>query len=150
MSIAHGSQKDYKKVLRKKNNLYKDWLCDHTKDSKMSIYNDYRKMLQKLKHACKLRYYNDKCCEFKNDSKKLWSLINKINGKLSDKSTIIDKIYIDNLIMTDTKQISNDFAKFFSSVGPKFARHHEAGVSCIFKHQVTDVFLVFPQSSRSN
>ena len=114
--------KGFKKSMTRKNKLYRDWIHDKTNDTKLIKYKEYKNMLQKLIRLSKVNYFNGKCYEYKNDSKKLWNLINKINGKLNDKSTIINQITIDNLLITNKQEIANKFAEFFSSVGPSFAR----------------------------
>ena len=48
-------------------------------------------------------------------------MINKINGKINDKSCVIDHLKIDNIKHHTGKEISNQFAKYFSSVGKNFA-----------------------------
>ena len=40
-------------------------------------YKDYTNVLQKLKRVAKKSHYYSKCEEFKNNSKKMWNLINK-------------------------------------------------------------------------
>ena len=114
--------KGLKKSMTRKNKLYKDWIHDKTNDNKLNKYKEYKNMLQKLARLSKVNYFNGKCYEYKNDSKKLWNLINQINGKLSDKSTIINQIMVDNLLITNKKKMANKFAEFFSSVGPSFAK----------------------------
>ena len=61
------------------------------------------------------------CAVFKSQTKKLWGLINKISGKKSDKSTLIEYLRIDNVKEYGAKKISNSFAKYFAQVGKKFA-----------------------------
>ena len=51
----------------------------------------------------------------------MWDMINKINGKIKDKSCVIDHLKIDNIKLHTGKEISNQFAKYFSSVGKNFA-----------------------------
>ena len=51
----------------------------------------------------------------------MWEIINKINGKIKDKSCVIDYLKIDNIKHHTGKEISNQFAKYFSSVGKNFA-----------------------------
>ena len=48
-------------------------------------------------------------------------MINKINGKCSDKTCIIDKLSVNNIKYTKGKDIANTFAKYFSTVGKDFA-----------------------------
>ena len=51
----------------------------------------------------------------------MWDMINKINGKIKDKSCVIDHLQIENIKLHKGKEISNQFAKYFSNVGKNFA-----------------------------
>ena len=51
----------------------------------------------------------------------MWDMINKINGKIKDKSCVIDHLKIENIKLYKGKEISNQFAKYFSNVGKNFA-----------------------------
>ena len=51
----------------------------------------------------------------------MWELINKINGKSNDKTCIIDKLTIDNIKYTQGREIANNFAKYFSTIGKELA-----------------------------
>ena len=57
----------------------------------------------------------------KKNGKKMWDMINKINGKIKDKSCVIDHLKIENIKLHKGKEISNQFAKYFSNVGKNFA-----------------------------
>ena len=50
----------------------------------------------------------------------MWEMINKINGKVHDKTCMIDYLKIDNIKYTKSKDITNQFAKYFSPVGKQF------------------------------
>ena len=65
----------------------------------------------------KKQFYTDQCTKFKGNTKKLWQTINSVAGKQNDKSGIIDCITVDNIDFYEGKQISNEFGKFFSTVG---------------------------------
>ena len=56
-----------------------------------------------------------------NNSKKMWNLINKINGKKTDKTCRIEKLNIDSKEYFDGKTNSIEFAKYFSSGDDKHA-----------------------------
>ena len=56
----------------------------------------------------------------------MWELINKINGKLKDKTCIVDYLRIDKVDYFKGKDIANHFAKYFSSVGKEFALKTES------------------------
>ena len=57
----------------------------------------------------------------KNNTKKLWQLINGIINKTSHKLHVIEKINKDGTSLTNTQEISNEFGRYFSSIGKKFA-----------------------------
>ena len=84
-------------------------------------YKQYRSALQKIKRKAKRDFYINQCIKFKNDSKRLWRTINNVTKGHNDKSTIIDCIKIDNIQVSDNKQISNEFGKYFSTIGERVA-----------------------------
>ena len=51
----------------------------------------------------------------------MWDMINKLNGKIKDKSCVIDHLKIDNIKHYTGKEISNQIVKYFSSEGKHFA-----------------------------
>ena len=51
----------------------------------------------------------------------MWEMLNKINGKINDKTCVIDHLKVNNIKYFPGKDISNQFAKYFSSVGKNFA-----------------------------
>ena len=83
-------------------------------------YKRYRSVLQKCKRSAKQQYYKDKCTELTNNTKKLWQLINGIINKTSQKLHVIEKINKDGTSLINTQEISNEFGRYFSSIGKKF------------------------------
>ena len=65
----------------------------------------------------RIDYYKNKCLEFRNNSKKLWDMINKISGKNNDKTSIIDYIKVDNIEYYDRVGITNNLCKYFANIG---------------------------------
>ena len=61
----------------------------------------------------------------------MWEMINKINGKVNDKSSAIDYLKIKNIDYHKGKDITNEFARHFSSVGKKFALKTEPPVNTL-------------------
>ena len=110
--------KGFRQSLLKSKRLYTKSL---TNPSIALEYKTYMSILRKCKRKLKLTYYQSKCLEFKNNGKKMWELINKINGKNNDKTCIIDKVTINNIKYTQGRDIANNFAKYFSTVGRDFA-----------------------------
>ena len=110
--------KGLKISLIKSKKLYERALIDPTVWSK---YKEFMAILRKCKRKLKLNYYQNKCNEFRKNGKKMWNLINKINGKINDKTCIIDYLQVNNIKYLMGKDISNQFGKYFSSVGKEFA-----------------------------
>ena len=61
-----------------------------------------------IKRACKIQYFQSKCHQYKNNTKKLWELINKSIGKTSNKNYIIDRIKVGNIEYAEPKDIANE------------------------------------------
>ena len=100
--------------------LYREFLvkCDDTNDAR---YKTYKYALRNIIHRAKMRYYNDKCVKVKGNMKNLWFIINKAIGKHSDKSTIIDQLKVDNIMISGPKIIANEMAKYFANIGKLYA-----------------------------
>ena len=84
-------------------------------------YKAYKSVLQKTKRNCKKDYYNNKCTQFKSDTKRLWKIINSATKGQNDKSCVIDSITIENIKITESKQIASEFGKYFATIGLKTA-----------------------------
>ena len=67
-------------------------------------------------------YYHDLCKKLKNNTKKLWEILNQTIGKTNDKTCILDKLRVGNVTIDNPVTISDEFATYFENVGPKFAR----------------------------
>ena len=61
-----------------------------------------------------MSYYSDKCIDFKNNTKNLWNVINKLTGKIINKHDIIDSLSIDHKIVKEQLKIANEFGEYFS------------------------------------
>ena len=75
------------------------------------------------------QFLHNKCTEYRQNSRKLWQLINRIIGKESNKQNTIESPKIDNLIKYDSKSITNSFNDFFASVGSNLAKQQECSPS---------------------
>ena len=84
-------------------------------------YKAYNVMLCKIIRRTKNAFYQSKCIEYKTHTRKLWHLINDISGKVNNKSGIIDCLKINDVREYNAKKICDSFAKYFSTVGKKFA-----------------------------
>ena len=109
-----------RKCLHKQRTFYQAML----KSGKMEAsekYKCYRNTLKKLIRHSKSQYFLAKCTEFKNNSKKLWGLINQTISKSHNKLDSIDKIKVDNLYKSNAKSITSAFCNHFSKVGKSYA-----------------------------
>ena len=108
------------KCLKRQHHLYQQTL--RKKDTELiEKYRNYRKTLKKIIRYCKSQYYLDRCMEFKNNSKKLWAMINKVISKSNHKSDSIDKIKVGSTYKTDPKSITTSFCNHFANVGKNYA-----------------------------
>ena len=104
---------------KKQLQLYKNFLTSRNEYDKVK-YIDYRNILNRLKCFSKMSYFVKKCTEFKNNSKKLWSMINNIVGKTNDKKGVIEKLYVNNIETSNAEAIVNHFGEHFAGVGKQF------------------------------
>ena len=106
--------------LKKQQRLYKHLLEVKSVEAKRK-YTNYRNLLKKLIRDSKHKYLHDKCTEYRQDSRKLWTLINRIIGKENNKTHVIDSIKSANIPRTDPYSITNTFNDFFSTIGKTYA-----------------------------
>ena len=84
-------------------------------------YRRYRNLLKSTIRKSKQVYLHDKCVEFRQDSRKLWKLVNKIIGKNNNKTETIDSLRVDNILKHDPDSITNGLCTFFSNIGETYA-----------------------------
>ena len=87
----------------------------------INTYKIYRNALNRVKRASKVDYYHKECLNNKNNSKKLWQIINKISGKTVNKQNVISCLSVEKIKITESKLICQEFAKHFSTVGANYA-----------------------------
>ena len=102
-------------------NLYKKTLSTGCDDSMCKTYIMYRNCFNRVKRTCKMQYFQGKCNQYKNNTKKLWELINKSIGKTSNKNCVIDKIKVGNVEHVEPVEIANDLCKYYSNIGESLA-----------------------------
>ena len=110
-----------KRCIDKNKRLYSNTLKSTKAEHEITTYQEYNKCLKRSIRAAKRLYHCSKCKEYKNNTKKLWKVVNEIIGKSNDKSCSIDYLCIDGIKEYSAKKISDHFAKYFSSVGKNFA-----------------------------
>ena len=104
-SVQPWMSKGLLKCLTKQKKLY----CKASKLPKehetVKEYKKYRLLLQKIIRKAKMSYYSDKCVDFKNNTKKLWNVINKLTGKTVNKHNIIDSLSIDQKLLRNSSKL---------------------------------------------
>ena len=120
--------KGIEKCINKQKQLYKKSIKKGATDTDQKKYKEYRKLLQKLKRKTKMGYYQQKCKEYRNETKKLWSVINNIIGKRRNRDTMIESLKIGNVLTHDAKLITETFCNFFANVGKEYANQIPKGI----------------------
>ena len=116
------------KSLTKQKRLYKEMLTTKTEQAKKK-YTDYRNTLKKLLRHSRIKFIRDKCEEYKQNSRKLWELINRIVGKENNKKHVIDSIKIQEKNIYDPKGITSELCNFFANIGEKYATNIPTDIS---------------------
>ena len=73
-------------------NYYKTVLMPNCLVADHEKYKLYRNKYNSLEGQTHIKYYSDKCIEYKNNTCKLWRIITSIAGTLNDKTSCIDHI----------------------------------------------------------
>ena len=58
---------------------------------------------------------------YKNNTRKLWEIINQSIGKMPNKSCVISSLRVENVMVTDPKDIANELCNHYSKVGGKLS-----------------------------
>ena len=109
---CHKKQQLYRKTL-KQTSTYQD----HIK------YKTYRNKLKQILRRAKEDFYRNKCIEYRQNTSRLWKMINKLTNKTNDKTDIIEYLRVGNQDYYEHKIIAEEFAKHFSYVGKQYAGH---------------------------
>ena len=120
-----------KRSIDKSKRLYYKTLKNCENEVAKGNYLAYKRTLKKALVTAKREFHQDKCLEFQNNTKKLWQLINRVSGKMNDKSSSIDCLSINGIKEYRGEQISNTLAKYFANVGETFANKVSASTRSI-------------------
>jgi hypothetical protein len=100
---------------RRKNKLYKIQIVRPTYDNVM-YFKRYRNIYNSLLRKSKKLFYEEAMQKFKSKPKKIWEILNSVNGK-SKNSSKIDEICINNSILNDDKDMAQAFNNYFCNIG---------------------------------
>ena len=76
------------KCYKKQHQLYKITLRQFRSDLEKQRYKTYRNKLKQIQRKAKEDYYKAKCIEYRNNTSRLWKMINKMTNKINDKTDI--------------------------------------------------------------
>ena len=110
-----------KSSSQKLKKLYKSYLKPCSTIEACETYILYRYCLNKVKRRCKIEYYKNSCESYKNNTKKLWEIMNLSIGKTNNKTCVIETIRTENLILTDPVSIANELCKHYSGIGKRLS-----------------------------
>ena len=88
--------------------LYKRSFLKNATENYMVNYKNYRNCLNIVKRIVKVSYYQNLCVSLENNTKKLWKLINHTIGKNVNKSCILKKLKIRNIVYDSPNGIANE------------------------------------------
>ena len=114
MALKKRKQRLYKKVLKSGNKKHE------------TEYKNYKNLFEAIKKRSKKNHFSKLIINFKNNIKKTWEIIKDSigNGKCNNQN-FPKKIIADNIAITYETQIAENFNKFFTETGPKFAKEIE-------------------------
>ena len=108
-------------ATRKNRKLYKKTLHRNHLEEDVIAYKKHRNLLNRLRRTARQQYYNNKSLEYKNNTKKLWALINQTIKKCKNGGSIIPYITVDGIQTYNPNKISNTFGKFYATMGEQLA-----------------------------
>ena len=113
--------KGIEKSMKKQKQLYIRHISKNATENDHKKYKEYRGMLQRIKRNAKITHYQKKCIDFKNETKKLWEIINTMIGRTRSKESTIESLRINNLLTYDANKLTDTFCNFFANVGKEYA-----------------------------
>ena len=102
--------------LKKKKKLFSKKLSKPT-EANIITYKTHNAAHKKLRRKTKQFYYKNILEESKQDIKKTWTILNKLLGKISDKSGFPNNFIINDKSENNRQIAANAFNNFFSKIG---------------------------------
>ena len=109
------------KSSKRKQKLYNKFLKNKSIINEQN-YKSYKGLFEKVKKTSKQRHYSSILERYKNDIKRKWDVMKEIIGKSKIKTECLPKSLIVNQVkITDQKEIADNFNKYYSNVGKNLA-----------------------------
>ena len=117
--------------IRRKRRLYKIYFLEGNQEQKR-FYKKYQNKLIKVKHLAKKFFYEEQFTLNKGNPRKTWDLINSAltATKQKRKKSAIDRLVLDNKVISDSNGITETFNRHFASIGKKLASQVSSPNSC--------------------
>jgi len=103
-----------------KNRLYRKWLKSQSPEDKQR-YKSYLKVYKQLLKKAETLYYKEHFDTRVNSVKQLWTNINHLLISNIKQKTHIQKLTVNNKVITNPRDISNSLNNYFCSVGESLA-----------------------------
>ena len=112
--------KGLKKSSKRKQKLYAKFLKKRNEKTEKD-YLDYKKLFESLKKRSKKMHYSNLILKYKNNIKKTWQVIKEALGKEKSSQNLPKTVLVNELSVTQSTSIAENFNKFFTEIGPKLA-----------------------------
>ena len=136
--------KGIKAAGKKNRRLYKKTLKSDCAEQDIIIYKAHRNMLNRLWRTTMMEYYNSKCTEYRQNTKKLWSLINQTIKKCKNGRSTIPYICVNGLQTYNSSEIDNTSGRYYASLGNNLASTITPG-----KHEINHYLNLIPKTDQS-
>ena len=114
--------KGLKKSSKRKQKLYEKCLKKRNEKTEKD-YLDYKKLFESLKKRSKKMHYSNLILKFKDNIKKTWQVIKEALGKEKSSQSLPKTVLVNELSVTQSTSIAENFNKFFTEIGPKLAKN---------------------------
>ena len=128
-----------KSDIKKKNELYRKFTEKNTESSKQCWKEANYKVTEDIRKA-QTQYYRSLLLDHSNNTQKLWKNFGKIL-KNSRSRTKINKIKVNNKIVTDPLQVTKEFNDFFTNIGSNLANNFDNQHSDTFREYLNNPVL---------
>ena len=135
------------KSSNKLNKLYVNSIKSPPNSPMKKKYKAYRNAFNKLKRKAKFDYFNGIIVKAKNDSAKLWKILNKMITSKRNKMYVPNMFIINDELTGDPDIIANGFCNYFTNVGKEFASkipHPNHSFDSYLKEPSNDTFFMNP------
>ena len=114
--------KGLKKSSKRKQKLYAKFLKKRNEKTEKD-YLDYKKLFESLKKRSKKMHYSILILKYKDNIKKTWQVIKEALGKEKSSQSLPKTVLVNELSVTQSTSIAENFIKFFTEIGPKLAHN---------------------------